>query len=122
MRGRFEIVKEFSFEAAHRFGQSKDGGIVHGHSFRVAVALSGEPDSATGCVADFDVIGKALRDLHDALDHHLLDELPGLAQPSLENIARWIAERLKPQFAQLSSVTVMRPTCGESCRYEPAGN
>src|SRR3954471_17351314 len=121
MTARFHIVKEFGFEAAHAFGHKPAGHEntrVHGHSFRVEVALTGEPDPATGCVVDFEILTAALNAVRDKLDHHFLNDLPGLGIPSLENIARWIAEQLKGGFPALQSVTVRRPSLGESCRFE----
>ncbi|MCB2107097.1 MAG: 6-carboxytetrahydropterin synthase [Rhodobacteraceae bacterium] len=121
MTGRFTIIKEFGFEAAHHFPHKPEdhpNTRMHGHSFRVDVALNGEPDPVTGCVADFEDINRALAAVRDKLDHHLLNSIPDLKTPSLENLARWIADQLKPQFAALQSVTVRRPSCGESARYE----
>lgn len=123
MAPRFQIVKEFGFEAAHSFGHKPAGHEntrVHGHSFRVEVALSGEPDAATGCVVDFEVLGAALAAVREKLDHHFLNDLPGLGIPSLENIAHWIAAQLSPGFPALRSVTVRRPSLGESCRFDVA--
>ena len=121
MTARFHIVKEFGFEAAHAFGHKPAGHEntrVHGHSFRVEVELAGEPDAATGCVVDFEILTAALNSVRDKLDHHFLNDLPGLGIPSLENIARWIADQLQPRFPALQSVTVRRPSLGESCRFD----
>jgi 6-pyruvoyltetrahydropterin/6-carboxytetrahydropterin synthase len=123
MAGRFHIVKEFGFEAAHYFGHKPPGHEntrVHGHSFKVEVALSGEPDADTGCVVDFETVTKALDAVRSRLDHHFLNDVPDLGTPSLENLARWIAGELHASFPQLASVTVRRPTLGESCRFDVA--
>ncbi|MSO96842.1 MAG: 6-carboxytetrahydropterin synthase [Rhodospirillaceae bacterium] len=120
MSTRFHIVKEFGFEAAHHFPHKPDGHEntrMHGHSFRVEVELAGEPEAATGCVVDFEDIGREIAKVRERLDHHLLNSVPGLEKPSLEHLARWIAEQLKAVFPQLVGVTVRRPSCGESCRY-----
>lgn len=120
--GRTTIIKEFGFEAAHHFPHKPADHAntrMHGHSFRVEVALTGAPDPATGCVVDFEDLDRALAAVRDRLDHHLLNTVPGLGTPSLENLARWIAEQLRPQFAALASVTVRRPSCGEAARFEP---
>jgi 6-pyruvoyltetrahydropterin/6-carboxytetrahydropterin synthase len=117
---RFHIFKEFGFEAAHHFPHKPKGHEntrMHGHSFRVEVELEGEPDATSGCVVDFEDITRELNAVRDQLDHYLLNEIPGLSTPSLENIARWIAEKLGTKFSQLVSVTVRRPSCGEACRY-----
>jgi 6-pyruvoyltetrahydropterin/6-carboxytetrahydropterin synthase len=123
MAGRFEIIKEFGFEAAHSFAHKPEGHEntrVHGHSFRVEVALRGEPDETSGCVADFENVSAALQSVRSKLDHHFLNNIPGLATPSLENLAAWIAGELRLLLPQLSSVTVRRPTLGESCRFDVA--
>ena len=121
MAGRYHIVKEFGFEAAHTFGHKPVGHEntrVHGHSFRVEVALAGEPDATTGCVVDFEAINGALALVREKLDHRLLNDIVGLGTPSLENLAGWIARELHPQFPQLTSITVRRPTLGEACRFD----
>ena len=123
MSGRYQIIKEFGFEAAHTFGHKPPGHEntrVHGHSFRVEVALSGEPDAVSGCVVDFETVTEAINSVRAKLDHHFLNDIAGLGTPSLENLARWIAGELRPHFPQLASVIVRRPTLGESCRYEVA--
>jgi 6-pyruvoyltetrahydropterin/6-carboxytetrahydropterin synthase len=123
MSGRFHIVKEFGFEAAHYFGHKPAGHEntrVHGHSFKVEVELSGEPGADNGCVVDFENITAAIETVRGKLDHHFLNDIEGLGTPSLENLARWIAAQMGATFPQLTSVTVRRPTLGESCRYDVA--
>ena len=123
MTGRFEIVKEFGFEAAHTFAHKAAGHEntrVHGHSFKVEVALVGAPDPVSGCVVDFEDVGRAIADVRGRLDHHFLNDIEGLGSPSLENLARWIGGELKKALPQVASVTVRRPSLGESCRYELA--
>ncbi len=122
MTGRFEIVKEFGFEAAHTFAHKAPGHEntrMHGHSFKVEVAMRGTPDPVSGCVVDFEDVGRAIATVREKLDHHFLNDIPGLGTPSLENLSRWIAEQLKPSLP-VASVTVRRPTLGESCRYDLA--
>ncbi len=122
MTGKFEIVKEFGFEAAHTFAHKTPGHEntrMHGHSFTVAVAMTGAPDPVSGCVVDFEDVGRAITEVRARLDHNFLNDIPGLGTPSLENLARWIAGELK-QSLPVASVTVRRPSLGESCRYELA--
>jgi 6-pyruvoyltetrahydropterin/6-carboxytetrahydropterin synthase len=123
MTGTFEITKEFGFEAAHTFAHKAEGHAntrVHGHSFKAEVTLRGRPDPATGCVVDFEQVAARVNDVRDKLDHHFLNDIPGLGSPSLENLARWIAVELRKDLPQLASVTVRRPTLGESCRFDVA--
>lgn len=117
----YRITKEFGFEAAHHFPHKPAGHEntrMHGHSFRVEVELAGEPDARSGCVVDFEDVTREIGSIRADLDHRLLNEIAGLSTPSLENLARWIAERLKAKLPQLAAVTVRRPSCGEACRYD----
>jgi 6-pyruvoyltetrahydropterin/6-carboxytetrahydropterin synthase len=47
----------------------------------------------------------------------MLNDIDGLAKPSLENLCLWIWRALSTQFANLSRVTVRRDSCGQSCTY-----
>ena len=120
-----EIACRFGFDAAHRFEHYPAGhphGALHGHSFEVEVALRGEPDPATGFVADFAELERACAELHAALDHRMLNEVPGLEQPSLERLCAWIWQRLAPRFASLAQVTVGRASRGQRCTYTGPGD
>ena len=115
-----EISYRFGFDAAHRFDTYPAGhpyNNVHGHSFQVEVALRGEPDVATGFVADLGEVERECRAVRDSLDHKLLNEVEGLSRPSLENISVWIWRRLAPRFTNLARVTVRRDSAGQSCSY-----
>jgi 6-pyruvoyltetrahydropterin/6-carboxytetrahydropterin synthase len=52
----------------------------------------------------------------EVLDHHYLNEVAGLGNPTSEVIARWIWERLRPLLADLSQV-VVHETCTAGCVY-----
>jgi 6-pyruvoyltetrahydropterin/6-carboxytetrahydropterin synthase len=115
-----EISHEFGFDAAHRFrgmprGHKYRG--VHGHSFRVVVALRGSPRPPSGFVADFARLERGCLDLRRKLDHALLNNLSGLSNPSLENLCLWIWSRLAPKLPGLARVTVRRDSLGQSCTY-----
>lgn len=115
-----ELCYEFGFDAAHRFPAVRRGhkyGGVHGHSFRVEVALRGAPRPPSGFVSDFARLERACRKLHDRLDHALLNGIAGLENPSLENLCLWIWDRLATKFAGLARVTVRRDSLGQSCTY-----
>jgi 6-pyruvoyltetrahydropterin/6-carboxytetrahydropterin synthase len=112
------IRKSVSFDAAHFLDDvpgERPYARIHGHSFILEVALEGAPDPKTGWIADFAELGAALDELKAELDHHLLNEVRGLERPTLENICRFAAERLKRKFPALAEVRVARPSIGESC-------
>jgi 6-pyruvoyltetrahydropterin/6-carboxytetrahydropterin synthase len=113
-----ELFREFTFEAAHRLPHVPDGhkcARLHGHSYRVEVHISGEVDPATGWVMDYAEIKHAFQPLHDQLDHHYLNEVPGLENPTSELLARWIWQRLDGRLP-LCAVLV-RETCTSGCVY-----
>jgi 6-pyruvoyltetrahydropterin/6-carboxytetrahydropterin synthase len=115
-----ELAYRFGFDAAHHFshfppGHPNQG--MHGHSFQVEVTVHGEPDPRTGFVVEFSELERACSDVRAALDHRLLNEIDGLGQPSLENLCKWIWNRLSPVLASLARVTVRRDSAGQSCMY-----
>ena len=115
-----QIRKSIAFDAAHFLDNCGDGrpyARMHGHSFRLTVEIVGEPDAETGWVVDLGEVNDALVELREALDHRLLNEIEGLERPTLENISRWAAARLKARFPGLSRVIVERPSVGEACEY-----
>lgn len=114
-----EIFKEFRLESAHRLPNLPVGHKcyrLHGHSFRIAVYVSGEPDDETGWIMDFAEIERAFSPLFERLDHNYLNEIEGLENPTSENLARWIWARLKPELPVLSAVHVYE-TCTSGCIY-----
>ena len=119
------IYKDFLFEAAHFLPSAEAGhpnSRIHGHSFRARIVVDGEPDAATGYIFHFGELEAAIRDTEDALDHRLLNEVDGLAAPTLERIAVWIWNRLQNRIPGLAEVQVHRDSCREGCIYTgPAG-
>ncbi|HUI97731.1 MAG TPA: 6-carboxytetrahydropterin synthase [Xanthobacteraceae bacterium] len=116
----WEIVKSFRFEAAHSLAGTTlgaDAEQVHGHSFRAEVALRGTPDPVTGMVRDFGALDGELAAIRRTLDHRMLNRIAGLETPTLETLARYIFDRLRPVGKNLARVTVYRDSCGEACSY-----
>jgi 6-pyruvoyltetrahydropterin/6-carboxytetrahydropterin synthase len=117
----FEIFKEFTFEAAHHLAVNVDEGHrysrLHGHSFQVQVFLKGEPDEKKKWLRDFSEIEQRVAELRAELDHNYLNEIAGLEVPTLENISRWIWNRLDNQLPGLDRIIVRRGSCGEGCVF-----
>ena len=102
------LFKDFQFEAAHRLPHVPEGhkcGRLHGHSFMVRLEVTGEVDAHSGWVMDW-----------ERLDHHYLNDIPGLENPTSEVLARWIWQQLKPQLSELSAVMI-KETCSAGCVY-----
>jgi 6-pyruvoyltetrahydropterin/6-carboxytetrahydropterin synthase len=114
------LVKELRFEAAHRLPKVPAGHKcqrLHGHSFKIEVAISGPVNEETGWFIDYDVVEAAWHPLYELLDHNYLNDVPGLENPTSEHLARFIWERMKSALPSLERVTV-HETCDARCEYE----
>lgn len=114
------VYKEFGFEAAHRLPNvpaDHKCARLHGHSFRARITVEGRVDDESGWVVDFADITEACEPLRQQLDHHYLNEIDGLENPTSEVIARWIWERLAPVLPGLCTVSV-RETCTAGVEYD----
>jgi 6-pyruvoyltetrahydropterin/6-carboxytetrahydropterin synthase len=115
-----EIFKEFTAEAAHRLPNVPQGhkcARLHGHSFKIQLTLSG-PLTPEGWVRDFADIKKAFYPSFELLDHNYLNDIPGLENPTSENLAVWIWQRVRPELPELVEVQI-RETCTVGCIYRP---
>jgi 6-pyruvoyltetrahydropterin/6-carboxytetrahydropterin synthase len=114
-----EIFKEFSFEAAHRLPNVPEGhkcARLHGHSFLIAIYVSGPVGETTGWIMDFGDIKAKFNPIYHQLDHYYLNDINGLENPTSENISRWVWNKLKPELPELSKI-VIRETCTSGCVY-----
>jgi len=114
-----EIFKTFTVEAAHKLPGVPDDhkcSRLHGHSFNIEIHVMGPVLAKEGWVMDFSEVKRVFLPIYKQLDHHYLNEIDGLENPTSENIALWIWEKLKPELAQLSKV-VVHETCTSGCTY-----
>ncbi len=92
---------------------------MHGHTYTVVIGLEGEVDAQSGWIVDFGDIKAAFKPLETVMDHHCLNELEGLENPTAENMARWIFERIKSALPHVVDVTVKEtPTTAAIYRSE----
>lgn len=116
----FELSKQFRFDAAHtldRVIETESSRRIHGHSYRAEVFVRGQLDPTTGMVIDLGLLQRTMEDARDALDHRFLDEVNDLGPSTMENLSRWIWNRLSPVIGNLHKVTVYRDSSGEACSY-----
>ena len=114
-----EIYKEFHFEAAHRLPHVPEGhkcARLHGHSFHVRLSAEGDAPEPAGWVMDFAELKASFKPILEQLDHHYLNDIPGLDNPTSETPARWIWKKLNPRLPLLSQIEV-RETCTSGCIY-----
>lgn len=114
-----QLRRTFQFEAAHRLPRVASDhkcARLHGHSFVAEVVVEGEVDPHFGWVMDYADIKAAFAPLYRQLDHHYLNDIPGLENPTSEILARWIWDRLKPSLPLLTEIVVAE-TCTARCVY-----
>ncbi|WP_426571186.1 6-carboxytetrahydropterin synthase QueD [Aquihabitans sp. McL0605] len=111
-----EIYKRFTFEAAHHLPNVAPGhkcARVHGHGYQVTITVTGPVGAESGWVADFADLSAAFASVLSELDHHDLNGITGLENPTAEVLAIWIWDRLAPALPGLSAVDVAEtPTSG----------
>jgi 6-pyruvoyltetrahydropterin/6-carboxytetrahydropterin synthase len=113
------LSKTFHFEAAHdlpTFPPDHKCRRLHGHSFRFDVIIEGDVDPQRGYLIDYGEMGEAARPIVKQLDHHYLNKIEGLSNPTSENLAKWIFDRLKPALPELTAI-IVHETCTSSCEY-----
>ncbi|MDA8234615.1 MAG: 6-carboxytetrahydropterin synthase QueD [Clostridia bacterium] len=99
----YQLTIKAHFDAAHhlRDYQGKCAQI-HGHSWQVEVMVAGRELDKIGMLIDFGILKKHVNDIIGGLDHRYLNELPAFNQdgvnPTAENIARYIYEKLSHQL------------------------
>ncbi|MGE5183485.1 MAG: 6-carboxytetrahydropterin synthase QueD [Acidobacteriota bacterium] len=117
MRTRLE--RSYRFEAAHFLPKVPAGhkcARMHGHSYLIEVAIEGEVDPGRGWVIDFADIDEAAMPLVRQLDHQILNEIDGLANPTSELLAAWWWQRLGKTLPGLVEICVSE-TPTSRCRY-----
>lgn len=112
----FEVTIIKSFSAAHLLadigGKCED---LHGHNFKVEITVGAEKLNPDGLLIDFRVLKKILGDILDDIDHQHLNALDCFANvnPSAENIARYICEKMDPDVKK-AGVRMIRVKIWES--------
>jgi 6-pyruvoyltetrahydropterin/6-carboxytetrahydropterin synthase len=116
MRGRtvasYQICTSCEFSAAHQL-RLYDGALepLHGHNWRVRVAVEAEQLDAIGVVMDFHELTRLVDAILQPMHNRHLNELEAFARmnPSAENVALHVARMLAPtlpRHVQLAEVEV----------------
>ena len=113
------IFKEFTFEAAHKLPYVPFGhkcGRLHGHSYRFIVNISGNVNISTGFIIDFAEIKEKIKPILESVDHYYLNDIIGLENPTCENLAKWLFDKITDNGLKLESIQVFE-TCTAGAIY-----
>lgn len=98
----------FGFAAAHflpRVPADHKCRRLHGHSFGIEIITT-----------DAESVAGVLGDLYPEIDHRLLNEIPGLENPTSEILAQWLWQRIAKSQGTLREISVSE-TCTTKCIY-----
>ena len=118
---RYTVSQRFFFDAAHTLKRDievEGSRRVHGHTYHAEVWLSGPRDPVSGMVIDLGLLRRRLDTVREQLDHHMLDDVPGLTRPTFENLCQFIAGALADLRPQPMRVRVWREALGDACTLE----
>ena len=93
----FEVAVEYTFSAGHSLRHYKGKcENVHGHNYRIRIAVEGQKLNAIGLLVDFVELKKNMRAVADRLDHQFINDLEPftILNPSAENIAKYFYDEL----------------------------
>lgn len=114
------IYKQFTFDSAHFLPNVPTGHKcreMHGHTYHLTLHIEGAVLDKEGWVLDFGDIKTIMKPIIDALDHHLLNNIPGLENPTAELLSVWIWTRVKPGLPALKRVE-LKETLTSGVIYE----
>ena len=116
---KITLTKIFHFVAAHTLPNvppDHQCARMHGHSYQVEVSVTGPVGAESGWLMDHAEISKVVKPLIAQLDHRYLNDIPGLENPTFEQLAGWLWRALKPQLPHLSEIAI-HETPTSRCLY-----
>ncbi|TFF34587.1 6-carboxytetrahydropterin synthase QueD [Mucilaginibacter psychrotolerans] len=114
------IYQHFTFDAAHFLPHVPAGHKcknLHGHTYHLTIYIAGELLEKEGWIIDFSDVKATLAPIISVLDHHLLNEVPGLENPTAELLAKWIWDKTRPLLSGLQKIE-LKETPGTGVMYE----
>lgn len=93
------ITRRYHFESAHYLPKVHEGHKcrrMHGHNYEMEVTVAG-PIKDDGFIIDFWDLDKLVQPIVNELDHRTLNDIPGLSNPTAENIAAWFLLRIRQE-------------------------
>ena len=117
MAGQFEVMIERNFSSAHQLrGYKGKCENLHGHNYKIEIYARGSELDNIGLLVDFGELKEAADEVVAYLDHRNINELPPFDEelnPSAENLARYILERVSSRVGD-ERVQVYKVRCFET--------
>ena len=117
MAGQFEVMIERNFSSAHQLrGYRGKCENLHGHNYKIEIYARGAELDNIGLLVDFGELKEAADEVVAYLDHRNINELPPFDEelnPSAENLARYILERVASRVGD-DRVSVYKVRCFET--------
>tara|TARA_R110002072_G_scaffold302668_1_gene487151 strand:- start:4669 stop:5022 length:354 start_codon:yes stop_codon:yes gene_type:complete len=111
-----KIFKKYTFDSAHflpNVSETHKCKRMHGHTYHLTVFIEGEIDEKYGWIIDFNDLKSVVNPVIEQLDHHVLNEIEGLENPTCEILAKWLYDKIKPDVPLLESIEIYEtPTSG----------
>lgn len=111
-----EIFKQFTFDSAHYLPNVHENHKcrrMHGHTYHLTVYIQGEIGTESGWVIDFHDIKRVIDPIIKEVDHHCLNDIEGLENPTCEIFTIWFWNRIKELLPGLSKIELKEtPTSG----------
>lgn len=114
-----ELKQHFQIESARylpHLDSSHPCSRMHGHSFKIILTLKGPLHPQLGWVMDYNDITNIMKPILQKIDHRVLNEVPGLENPTSELLAKWIYDQVIKQLPLLTEVNVSETPLTE-CIY-----
>jgi 6-pyruvoyltetrahydropterin/6-carboxytetrahydropterin synthase len=92
------ITRKYEFSSAHFLPMVPEGHKckrVHGHNYGVEFVVRATLNDQ-GWVLDFWDLDEVVQPVIDRIDHRLLNDIPGLDNPTAEIIALWFHKMISP--------------------------
>jgi len=102
-----EIFKQFTFDSAHFLPNVPEGHKckqIHGHTYHMTVYVEGDLKKDFGWVIDFAEVKSVIEPIVKSIDHKLLNDIPGLENPTCEIVTTWLWDKIKPKISILSKI------------------
>ena len=113
----FEVMIERNFSSAHQLrGYKGKCENLHGHNYKIEIYARGRELDNIGLLVDFGELKMVADEVVQYLDHRNINELPPFdveLNPSAENLARYILERVSARVGD-ERVQIYKVRCFET--------